>query len=983
MCRYLATNKTIFVCMKPFLKQVADHYYLQGDISRKCFVFPNRRSMMFFRKHLGDAVSADPFARPLQAPEMCTINDFFSRMSGLKTADRVTLLLELYECYASLNPKAESLDEFIFWGDVILGDFDDVDKYLADPKQIFTNVADFKSIQDSFSYLSERQREALRTFVGHFSDLSGRLAVEPDSEDPDVKARFLQIWNLLLPLYKDFNRRLSEKGVAYEGMVYRSLATKPGDLCLDAGKTYVFVGLNALNECEKAVLTHMMDRGKAEFCWDWTGDMARDPKNRASFFMKDNVSLFPPAFDAEGRAEGVPEFNVMSVPSSYGQVKHLGEILRRTDDPSGSETAVVLPDETLLMPLLNSIPDSVRDINVTMGYPLSASMIYVLMADMAKMQMHLRRKDTGWHFYHKHVRDILSGGLFRSLLSDEGRKIADTVRQEGKYYIPQGDLAGDPLLELVFRPVLEDLSCADAGVTDAFAGYLQDVVSGIAPLMARNQDTAIELEAAKVYYTAINSLRTRHLCILPSTFVRLLESLVSGATVPYKGEPLKGMQIMGPLETRALDFRNVVVLSCNEGMFPRRSVSSSFIPPELRKAFALPTYEYQDAVWAYYFYRMISRAEKVWLVYDSRTEGLKRGEESRYIKQLRYHYGLELNTYVADAGLVSFEKEDDCVVKTDEILAAIDNITFSASALQNYVFCPMKFYYQSVLKIKADEEVAESMDNAMIGNVYHNTMRALYYGEDAMYSDMPFEKMDRQPDKGMDEVSAEYLKKWLSEEMQDVISAKVESLMKAELNVDEIRGRDLVVRKVITRYVVETLRRDLNLLQRSGTDSFRIIGLEKKVAVDICGCRFFGVMDRIDSLYPGMIRLVDYKSGADVQAVLAVTDANAEEFVSKIFDEPYPCRKEFKAALQFYIYDRMLKEAGLVGGNQLFNSMYATSEIFRNDPVVFPESPEFSRLMDERLEGILKELKDKDIPFKRTSEDDACRFCDFKMICGR
>lgn len=983
MCRYLATNKTIFVCMKPFLKQVADHYYLQGDISRRCFVFPNRRSMMFFRKHLSDAVSADPSARPLRAPEMCTINDFFSRMSGLKTADRVTLLLELYECYSSLNPKAESLDEFIFWGDVILGDFDDVDKYLADPRQIFTNVADFKSIQDSFSYLSESQREAVMTFAGHFCDLSGRLTVNPDSGNPDVKARFLQIWNLLLPLYDDFNRRLSEKGIAYEGMIYRALATGLSDFSQDMSKPHVFVGLNALNECEKAVLSQMKDRGSAEFCWDWTGGLARDPKNRASFFMKDNVSLFPPAFVVEGRTEGVPEFNVMSVPSSYGQVKHLEEILRRTGDPSGSETAVVLPDEALLMPLLNSIPESVKDINVTMGYPLSASMVYVLMADVAKMQMHLRRKESGWHFYHRHVRDILSGGLFRSLLSDQGRKIADSVRKEGKYYIPQDDLAGDPLMELVFRPVLEDLSCADAEATDAFAGYLQDIVSGIAPLMAVNQDTAIELEAARMYYTAINSLRSRHLRIMPSTFVRLLESLVAGATVPYKGEPLKGMQIMGPLETRALDFRNVVVLSCNEGMFPRRSVSSSFIPPELRKAFALPTYEYQDAVWAYYFYRMISRAENVWLVYDSRTEGLKRGEESRYIKQLKYHYGLEFNTYVADAGLVSFEKDDDRVTKTDEVLSAIDKITFSASALQNYVFCPMKFYYQSVLKIKADEEVAESMDNAMIGNVYHNTMRALYYGEEAMFSDSPFEKMDRQPDKGMDEVSVDYLKKWQSEEMQDVISSKVGSLMKAELNVDEIRGRDLVVRKVITRYVVETLRRDMALLQRNGTDSFRIIGLEKKVAADICGCRFFGVMDRIDSLYPGMIRLVDYKSGADTQAVLAVTDADAEEFVSKIFDGPYSSRKDFKAALQFYIYDRMLKEAGLVGGNQLFNSMYATSEMFRSDPVVFPESPEFSRLMDERLEGLLKELKDKDVPFERTGEADACRFCDFKMICGR
>lgn len=972
MCRYLATNKTIFVYMKPFLKQVADHYYSLGDIERKCFVFPNRRSMMFFRKHLSDAVASDADARPFLAPEMYTINDFFSKASGLKTADRVTLLLELYDCYAALNPKAESLDEFIFWGDVILGDFDDVDKYLVDPGQLFANVADFKAIQDTFSYLSDNQREALKSFVGHFSDRSGKLTVDLSGDDPDVKARFLQIWNLLLPLYKEYGRCLSEKGMAYEGMVYRSLASRTDEIRFKEDKVCVFAGLNALNECEKTVLKAMHARGKAEFCWDWTGDMARDPDNRASYFMKDNVRDFPQAFEVEGQEGRIPEFNVLSVPSSYGQVKHIGNILDKVSDPTGAATAVILPDESLLMPMLNSIPEQVTDINVTMGYPLSASTVFVLMSDVAKMQMNLRKKDSGWHFYHKNVWDIISGGLFRSLLSEEGREKADLVRKEGKYYIPQEDLNGDPLLELVFRPAPEDLP-----------GYLQEVVSGLAPLMTRSQDTAIELEAARMYYTAINSLRARNLSVQPVTFVRLLESLVSGATVPFKGEPLKGMQIMGPLETRALDFRNIVILSCNEGMFPRRSVSSSFIPPELRKAFMLPTYEYQDAVWAYYFYRMVSRAEKVWMVYDSRTEGLKRGEESRYIKQLKYHYGIGLNRYVADSELAPCEKTDDCVFKTDEILEMIAGMTFSASVLQSYVFCPMKFYYQSVLKIKADEDVAESMDNAMIGNVYHNAMRALHYGEDAMLSDDPFEKMDVQPDKGMDEVTLEYLQKWQSDEMAEVVAAKVESLMKAELNVDEIRGRDLVVRKVITRYVIETVRKDMALLERYGVGAFRIIGLEKKVAADICGCRFFGVMDRVDSLMPDTIRLVDYKSGADRQDVLAVTDGNAADYVSGIFDGTYKERKDRKAALQFYIYDRMMKESGIIGEKQLFNSMYSTSELFRDIPAVFPESREFSRLMDERLEKLLGELRDKNRPFERTKEEDACRFCDFKMICGR
>ena len=438
---------------------------------------------------------------------------------------------------------------------------------------------------------------------------------------------------------------------------------------------------------------------------------------------------------------------------------------------------------------------------------------------------------------------------------------------------------------------------------------------------------------------------------------------------------------MGPLETRALDFRNVLILSCNEGMFPRRNVSSSFVPPELRKAFGLPTYEYQDAIWAYYFYRLVSRAENVWMVYDSRTEGLKKGEESRYIKQLKYHFGVDVKCHVAGAALAACSETDKEMPKTDEMMKIIESMTFSASGLQNYVFCPMKFCYSSVLKLKKDEDVAESLDNAMIGNVYHNAMWALYHGEEAMLSDGPFEKLQEHSDVGMSTVSAGYLASWL--EREDEIKAKVASLMRQELNADEITGRDLVVQRVIVRYVLETIRRDISLLGGEGGRSFEILGLEKKVKAEIHGARFFGVIDRIDSLTPGMVRLVDYKSGADMPSVIAVSDSSAETAVSRIFDAPYKTRKENKAALQFYIYDRMVMNAGLASQGQICNSMYSTSDLFRNTPAVTPLSPKFAELMDARLKTVLDEIRDKDVPFRRTEDEDACTYCDFKMICGR
>lgn len=278
--------------MKQFLRQVAEHYQKEGDMNRKCFIFPNRRSMVFFTRWLSDAVKEAKGSKPEIAPVMMTMNDFFYRASGSAVTDRVSLLLELYDCYKSLNSKAESLDDFIFWGDVILSDFDDTDKYLADAKSLYTNVAEFKDIQDSYSYLTDVQLNAIRQFISHFRK-GGKLTVNLGSDNPNVKEKFLMIWNLLYPLYEKFNKALTEKGLAYEGMAYRVFAERlkkesASDILADkfpGTEKFVFVGLNALNECEKLSMRKMRDASLAEFCWDYSSDMLRDPMNKASMFM--------------------------------------------------------------------------------------------------------------------------------------------------------------------------------------------------------------------------------------------------------------------------------------------------------------------------------------------------------------------------------------------------------------------------------------------------------------------------------------------------------------------------------------------------------------------------------------------------------------------------------------------------------------------------------------------------------------------------
>ena len=984
--------------MMPFLKQVAGHFYNRGEIENLCFVFPNRRSMVFFRKWLGECVvdtaqSQGDGVRPLLVPQMLTINDLFFRVNGSIQADRVALLLELYDCYKELNPKAETLDEFVFWGDVILGDFNDVDKYLVDPKQLFANVADYKNLQDTFSYLTETQRKAIEGFVSHFNDHSGRLTVDLDTDNPDVKGRFLMIWNILYKLYVSFNQRLASKGMAYEGMVYRALAESLREETVEdvfrqsftQDVKFVFVGLNALNECEKVLLRRLRDCSRAEFCWDYSGEMIQNPQNRSSLFMADNVIEFPQAASWDEGGLEVPQINVVSVPSSVGQAKRLPDILDTIEESrSGgdmSSTAVILPDEGLLIPVLNSIPECIHDINVTMGLPMKGSNLFSMMSDIAAVQLHMMNRNGEWFFYHKQVWALFSNELFRRAADDKSAEVISRVKASAKYYIPQSELAGTPFLEAVFFPAVTDPKSNSAVQINALEEYLKTVIKTVASGVLDDAKMALELEYAKEYYKCINVLQEKHLEILPVTFIRLLSQLLLSVSVPFRGEPLKGLQIMGPLEMRALDFRNLIIMSANEGVFPRRSVSSSFIPPELRKGFALPTYEYQDAVWAYYFYRVISRAENVWMLVDSRTEGLKSGEESRYIKQLEYHFGVPLKRYVVALENMNTEGLED-IAKTESDVIKIKNTVLSATAVQNYLACPSKFYYGSVKGLKAEDEVAESLDYGMFGTVFHDTMRALYTSESAMAEDFVFDregKNEQALNDRLSRISREYIRTWMGRE--DVIRLKIKALIKEQLKSLEVSGRNLVVVDVILKYVLKTLSRDLEQLQAAGVDSFEILGREMPVFGEFHGQRFKGFIDRIDSFAPDQARVVDYKTGKVLKNDEDIQDGNAEAIADSIFLPDVAERP--KIALQFYIYDLLLRNYDLVKGRNICNSVYSTANLFKEAPKTVPLNATFFDAVSERLANLLEEMYDLQVPFRRTKDEKVCAYCDFKTICGK
>ena len=964
--------------MTPFLKQVAEHYLSLDNLEKRCFIFPNRRSMVFFKKYLGEAL-----VKPIVTPKMLTINDFFFTVSGKNQADRVTLLLELYDCYKALNSKAESLDEFIFWGDTLLADFNDVDKYLVNPEQLFTNIADLKKIQDNFSYLTETQRKSIEGFLSHFSHSSGILKVNLDSDDPNVKERFLMIWNILLPLYEDFNRSLESKGIAYEGMVYRSLAERLSTSSAQDTLTeiypevesVVFVGLNALNECEKTLLRKLRDASIAEFCWDYSGELIRDKQNKSSFFLEENIREFKQAADWDPQPLPIPEINVIGVPSAVGQAKRLHEILKE----NWEDCAVVLPDEGLLTPVLNSIPEHIHDINVTMGVPMSSSQFFAMMNIITSIQLHTVCRNGKWAFYHKQVWELFSNEVFRAAVDEKTAEVIKLVKSKAAYYIPQEDLSGTPLLDVIFKVSVSDQKKADSCQIREFATYLQNVVLNVAPAIADSPELALELEFAKEYYRSINLLMNNELQILPLTYVKLLTMLLSSVAVPFRGEPLKGLQIMGPLETRALDFSNLVIMSADEGIFPHRSVSSSFIPPELRRGFGLPTYEYQDAVWAYYFYRMISRAKKVWMLVDTRTEGLVSGEESRYIKQLEYHFGVPVNRYSVQFGEMK-TAEVAGITKTQDDVDRIRKMSLSASSLRNYLDCPAKFYYASVQRLRLEDEVAESLDAAMIGTIFHAIMFEIYA---AAFDGSVNRTEDGKAWVGMLEtpykVSRQYIEKCYDDE--DGVRQKVMTMIAESMKTDQVSGRNLVIADVIVQYVRMTLERDMEYLDENSACNLLIYGLEVPVDTWLSDQRIKGNIDRVDAVREGEIRVVDYKTGKVTVNDYEIDDTNFETIAADIFAPDNEERPGI--AFQFYIYDLLLRKNGHDEGRQVKNSVYSMAMIFKTQPQTRNLNENFYRTMTSSLEGLLAQMYDLEVPFRRTEVEKSCSYCDFRNICGK
>ena len=937
-----------------FLEAVADRYARRTSLERTCFVFPNRRSAVFFRKYLGERAG-----RPLFVPAMRTIDELFQDISGLKPVEKVPALDRLYRLYRDLLAEegrtAEPFDDFIYWGDILMSDFDDIDKYRVDAGRMFVNLHDLKDLSADYDFLTDTQRRAIEEFCGSF--------FQKGVSQSGARQDFSALWDILLRLYDRFRENLSADGLGYPGMIYRNVADgiRPDTHLLKAFDEVVFIGLNALNNCEIALLTELQKEGKADFYWDFEGALLQDPANKAGRFIRDNIERFPSRTPlTEITPESQPSIEVIRVPSAVGQTRKAMQIIAGLHDAGQmeqpEETAVVLPDESLLFPMLGALPASVEKVNVTMGYPLSAGQVETLMACLERLQANRRAKSGTMRFYHRDVTDLLEHPYIVAADADGAVPAAKAgVLAQNRIFVDAAWLSEQSsLFNILFKPIEH---------TADLAAWLQELIQAL-----QAYQPALEREFLYRYSTTIASLVRVELdydTLAPRTWFRLLARLAALESVPFEGEPLSGLQIMGPLETRALDFKNLIMLSVGEGVFPARTVSSSFIPYNLRLGFGLPTYELQDAIWAYYFYRSICRAERVYLLYDSRTEGLQSGEESRYIKQLKYHYGLPVTEKVAtyELGATAAERAVITVAKTPQVLQELHDRyvagtgTFSASSLNHYIDCPLQFYYEHVRQIKEQDEVVEDVDSNRFGTIYHEVMQRLYE---------PFAQPEAEP------VTKETIDRLRSDRhmLEDLTVTAFRNA-----GIDELEGENRILMNLVLRFVDRTLEVD------AGMTPFTLLGAESKRSsrlqlADDRQVRLFGAIDRLDTNLPGIIRVVDYKTGS-------VDKKDDCRNVDRVFDRTLSQRPYIAFQLYFYAL-LMTRQPDARPGTRYEPCIYALRDIFKGAPQPHPIDPDNLTRFAERVQALIEEIFNPDIPFAGDCADDRiCGYCNFKRLCNR
>lgn len=957
-----------------FLEELAEKLYAMhgkyiGDLT---LVFPNKRAGLFFSKYL-----AQKIVQPIWSPQIMSIEAFVQQHSCLQQADTLTLVSELYQVFQRLHPNNESFERFYSWGVMLLKDFDEIDQYLVNATRLFTNLSEQKALEQTFDYLTEEQQATIRAFWKSFDK---RLSAHQHS--------FLQLWRVLPKVYQQFRENLLAKKIGYTGLHYQVVCDKLTTSTIKADAEHlVFAGFNALAPAEEKILSLFKAHTSVTFYWDVDAYYMEDQQQEAGYYLRDY--LHKPPF-MEGFTKPFPKrlqdasknIVLIGVASEVGQAHVVGERLQamlqaQEGQVMAEKTAIVLADEGLLFPMLHAIPPSIGKINVTMGYPLQASLLYNLMEHLLKMQLEVHKETHPTAYLPaQHVVAILSHPYVRNANEGLAQQIINHISQENELYVAQQAITEKHALYAILFKLLSKEE-------DILTYFLNCILTIKAYLPEEGTSLLFEKEILYHFYKECSRLKgifdAHKGKFALKAFALLFRQRLQQLRIPFKGKPLEGIQVMGVLETRNLDFDNLFILSMNEGTFPSQVHQHSFIPYHLRKGYGLPTFDqHQASIYAYHFYRLLQRAKNIVITYNAQASSEGGGEMSRYLWQLVYESNLPIKqsfifnpVHIPKTYPIIIQKQGEVLQQLAKYFVKNGQVqrSLSPSALNTFLDCSLKFYFTYLVKLRRPEKLQQEVSAMLLGSLLHKTMEKLY---------APF----LQEAKTMQRQTIAHLENRLVQVLQEV-GTKQQFLL--------LRGQNVVVQAIVKKLAQRILQIDRTYVP------FTIVGLEMgrtpPLFLDYLlnnthTVRLTGIIDRVDRK-DNTIRVLDYKTGADERRI---------ESISSLFDKNRPQRN--KAALQTLLYTWLFREnyetyacyrivPGMMNSKEIFNENFDPLFLIKRqrDPLApytrITDSAVYQEAFEKGIRKVLTAIFDPTIPFTQTEDASRCSACPYKSICQR
>lgn len=948
--------------MTPFLQAVAQDLYRRfgNNLSRTAIIFPGKRACLWMNRYLSQSAG-----QPIWSPAYFTISELFDTLTPLKVENPIRLVCLLHKIYQSHIQNNESLDDFYNWGELMLADFDDIDKNLVDTESLFVNLADTKEIDSHFDFLTDEQRQLLSRFFVTFG-----------KDDTPLKQRFALLWKVMGTIYNELRNTLEAQGIAYEGMRQRHtiehLAST--ELIYDH---YIIVGFNVLNRVEQTLFDHLHASGRALFYWDYDQYYVNNPLHEAGTFIRENLERYgnaltdSPIYD---NLNHLTNITTISTPTDNAQARYIHQWLTTYHDKQHEQdTAIVLCNEDIALPVLHALPnDKVSNVNVTMGFKLTQTSIYHLINTY--LHLHTRGYDSNKrHYSFDTVQQFLSHPYIIHL-HDEATEFVISLAQTNRLYINDTELSGHPTIGYLFVHPTDNVTLLNSIsnlVTRLRVLFIDDSVS--APYSQLNQEALFRIHQTTQSLQALTLDGT--LDLRPTTLVRLFQRIMKSTTVPFHGEPAIGLQVMGLLETRNLDFSNLIILSANEGKLPQATNEATYIPYNIREAFGMNTQQRQNAVYAYYFYRLIQRAKHVTVLYNDGTDGMNRQEPTRYLMQLQVEHPSDISQYTLSETTQPQAYEPVSIPQTNYTRRKLQEhfsykpkgkktYRLSPSALNDYLDCRLRFYLKHIEGINPPEAINTDIDVAHFGTIFHK--------------------------------SAELAYDYLTQQGNTIHAYELEALMNNKSRIEQIvdeafrqeffhtessealpyNGTQLIVRHAISNYLHQLLRIDTHRAP------FQYIESEKQVHYPLTinshgetlTLLLGGTVDRVDCKQ-GITRIIDYKTGGKQKSIKSVSD---------LFDRTKA--RDNYVFQAFYYAHLLLQEYGQIAPSLLFVRKIA-DENFEPGITINGQAVTDYRVYSEEFASLLNhtidEIFNSDEPYTPAAYKDACKYCKFITLCRR